>query len=61
MSVVLSLKRVAEELEMVHDGVTVYLDTRTGEFVALSLEKMAAEWLEENRLSYNKDIAATGE
>ena len=42
MSVVLSLKRVVEELDLVHDGVTVYLDTRTGEFEALGMEEMLA-------------------
>ena len=47
MSVVLSSKRVAEELDLVHDEVTVYLDRRTGEFEALGMEEMRAAESEE--------------
>ena len=48
MAVVLSLKRVAEELDLVHDEVTVYLDTRTVEFVAMGTEEMLAAESEED-------------
>ncbi len=52
MSVVLSLKRVAEELDLVHDEVTVYLYTRTGEFVTLGMEDMLAAESEEDPGNY---------
>ncbi len=52
MSVVLSLKRVVEELDLVHDEVTVYLDTRTGEFVALGTEDILEAESEEDPGDY---------
>ena len=61
MSVVLSLKRVVGELYLVHDEVTVHLYTWTGDFEALGMEEIAVQWIEENGLSYHRDIAATGE
>ena len=42
MSVVVSLRSVVGELEIVHDEFTVFLNTRTGELVGLSMDELRA-------------------